>query len=104
MADPVARRRYGRYGCRHRGCGYVVDETGRDVLFLSLSDMAYREGSLYHAMTQRQTFLISMSIVITCILLLGMLRRERKEVGNIGFESALVPIVYAASIAMLTIW
>jgi cation:H+ antiporter len=45
--------------------------------------------------------LLSMTILMTGILLLGMFRRERHGVANIGFESALVLSVYAAGMALV---
>ncbi|MDN5698212.1 MAG: hypothetical protein L0G70_09615 [Rubrobacter sp.] len=63
--------------------------------------MFYREGSLYHAVAQQQVFLISLTMLLTGILLLGLLRRERKGFANIGFESLLVLLLYVGSFAFL---
>ena len=38
---------------------------------------------------------------MTGVLLLGMLRRERRGIANIGWESALVLALYAGSIAVI---
>ena len=63
--------------------------------------MFYREGSLYHAGSQQQVFLISLTMLLTGILLLGPLRRERKGFANIGFESLLILLLYVGSFAFL---
>ena len=65
-----------------------------DVIFLGVSDIAYRSGSVYHAMGDRPTFLITLTILMTSILLLGLLRREKHGIANIGFESALLFLLY----------
>lgn len=82
--------------------GGIIGGNAFDMLFLSFSDVAYRDGSLYHAMTDRQVFLISIGIVMSCLLLLGLLRRQRRGVASIGLESALVLVVYAGAVLALT--
>lgn len=68
-----------------------------DVLFLAFSDIAYREGSIYHAIAPLDVGFIGLGLVLTGILLLGLLRRERTGIGGIGFEGWLILIVYAAT-------
>lgn len=72
-----------------------------DVLFLAFSDFAYRSGSIYHTITQRQIFIISLTILLTGILLLGLLRREKRGIGNVGFESFLILILYLGGFWLL---
>lgn len=72
-----------------------------DVLFLAFSDFAYRGGSIYHTISQRQIFIISLTILLTGILLLGLLRREKRGIGNIGFESFLILIFYLGGFWLL---
>jgi cation:H+ antiporter len=45
--------------------------------------------------------MIALALLLTGILLLGLLRRERRGVLGIGFESALVLVFYLVGIAML---
>jgi cation:H+ antiporter len=72
-----------------------------DVLFLAFSDVAYREGSIYHALSDAPLFIISLTILLTAILLLGLIRRERSGVANIGFESVLVLGVYLMGVGVI---
>jgi cation:H+ antiporter len=65
-----------------------------DVIFLGVSDVAYRSGSVYHAMGDRPAFLVMLTILLTSILLLGLIRREKHGIANIGFESVLLLLVY----------
>ena len=55
----------------------IIGGNSFDVLFIAVADFAYREGSIYHALTQSQSFIIALTILMTGILLLGLLRREK---------------------------
>jgi cation:H+ antiporter len=70
-------------------------------LFVAFSDIAYRGGSIYHALTDSHLFSVSLTILMTGILVMGLLRREKHGVGNIGFESFLVLLLYVGGVLML---
>lgn len=72
-----------------------------DVIFLAVADVAYREGSVYHAMGGRPTFLIMLTILLTSVLLLGLIRREKHGIANIGFESVLLLLIYAGGFLVI---
>ena len=72
----------------------IIGGNCSDVLFVAFSDFAYRGGSIYHAITKHQIFIISLTILMSAILLLGLLRREKHGIGNIGFESFFILILY----------
>lgn len=72
----------------------VMGGNSFDVLFLAISDFAYNQGSIYQAITRSEIFAIALTILITSILLLGLLRREKYGIANIGFESFLVLLCY----------
>ncbi len=81
--------------------GGIIGGNTFDVLFVALSDFAYQEGSIYHALTQAQSFAIALTILMTGILLLGLLRREKHGIGNIGFESFLILLLYLGGCSLL---
>jgi cation:H+ antiporter len=81
--------------------GGIIGGNTFDVLFLAASDAAYPDGSVYHAASQEPFFVLALSIAMTGVLLLGLLRRERHGVGNIGFESLLLILIYLAGSALL---
>lgn len=83
-----------RRGALTLAVGGIIGGNMFDTLFIASSDVAYREGSLYHAVSGQPYFLTALSILMTGVLLLGMLRRERYGIVNIGFESALVFLLY----------
>ena len=88
-----------RRGALQLAVGGIIGGNTYDVLFLALSDAAYRDGSLYHAMEPRHVFLIALALAMSAVLLLGLLRREKSGAGNIGFESVLVLAIYAGAVA-----
>lgn len=81
--------------------GDIIGGNSFDVLFVAFADFAYREGSIYHALTQSQSFIIALTILMTGILLMGLLRREKHGIGNIGFESFLILILYLGGFLLL---
>lgn len=90
-----------RRGALTLAVGDIIGGNCFDVLFLSFSDIAYRDGSIYHAITQREKFIVSLTLLLIGILLLGLLRRERYGFGNIGFESFLIIVLYIAGFVVL---
>jgi cation:H+ antiporter len=76
-----------------------------DVLFLAFADTAYRDGSIYHAISDQQVFTIALTICMTALLLLGLLHRERHGPANVGFESIAILGTYAGGMILLaTAW
>ena len=90
-----------RRGALTLAVGDIIGGNTFDVLFLAFSDVFYRSGSIYHAVTATQTFWLSLSLLMAAVLLLGLLRREKHGIGNIGFESFLVLSLYGAGVLLL---
>ena len=72
-----------------------------DLLFLCFSDVAFRGGSLYHVGTDRQLFIIGLTVVLTAIFLLGLLFRQKDGPARIGWESATMIGVFLLGQVML---
>lgn len=77
-----------------------------DVLFVCAADVAYVQGSLYHApgVGRREAFLTGLAILLNVTLLLGLLYRQRRGPGNIGFESVLMLALYVAGFFIISIF
>lgn len=90
-----------RRGALTLAVGGIIGGNCFDVLFIAFADVAYREGSIYHAMTDQQVFIIALTLLLNAILLLGLLRREKSGIGNIGFESFMVLLLYAGAFVVL---
>jgi cation:H+ antiporter len=89
-----------RIGAVSLAVGDVIGGNAFEVMFLCAADLFY-DGSIYEAITEqdRTTGLIAM--LMTGVLLLGMLRRVKSGFGGIGFESALVLVLYAGSVLLI---
>lgn len=90
-----------RHGAFALAVGGIIGGNAFDTLFLAASDVAYRPGSIYHAFGDQQHFLIALSILMTAILLMGLVSREKRGIGNIGFESFGILTLYAFAVAMM---
>lgn len=92
-----------RRGALTLAVGDILGGNAFDVLFLSVSDALYLPGSLYAAIGQQELLWVAVSILMSAVLLMGLLRRQKHGVANIGFESALVLVIYVAALAAL-VW
>lgn len=90
-----------RCGALSLAVGDILGGNAFDVLFLSASDFAYRGGTIYAAISTSEVFWVALAILLAGVLLLGLLRRETYGVGNIGFESFLVLMLYFLGVMTL---
>lgn len=90
-----------RQGALTLAVGGVLGGNSFDVLLVAISDLAYRQGSIYQVLSSQQVFIVALTILMTGILLLGLLRREKHGIGNIGFESVLLLILYLSGFSVL---
>lgn len=81
--------------------GDIVGGNAFDTLFIAVSDVAYRDGPIYGAVAVAEQFWLALTVLMTGILLAGLLFRERHGVGNIGFESVLLLLVYLSGAAVV---
>lgn len=79
-----------RRGALQLAVGGIIGGNMFDALFVAAGDIAYREGSIYNAISERTIFWVALVILMTAILLLGLLRREKEGPGGIGWESSLL--------------
>lgn len=92
-----------RRGALTLAVGDIIGGNTFDVLFLSFSDLLYRDGSIYHAVTPVQSFWLVLSLVMASVLLLGLMRREEHGIANIGFESFLVLVLYISGVLLFLV-
>ena len=88
-----------RQGALMLAVGGIIGGNSFDVLFVSLADFAYADGSIYAAATERQLFTLGLGMAMTGILLLGMLRRERHGPVRVGSETVALVVLYVAGSA-----
>lgn len=90
-----------RRGALTLAVGGIIGGNAFDTLFAAVSDVAYREGSIYHAIPDSVSLWIALSLLMNGVLLAGLVRRQRDGPGHIGFESVAIIICYLIGIAML---
>jgi cation:H+ antiporter len=74
-----------------------------NMLVIAAADAGYAQGSIYHDMAPVQMTWGLVSILMTAILLLGLVRRETYGIGRIGFESALILGVYVIALSVIVV-
>jgi cation:H+ antiporter len=91
-----------KHGALTLAVGDIIGGNSFDVLFIAFADFAYRGGSIYHAITNSQVFVMTLTILMTGVLLMGLLRREKYGIGNIGFESFLIIMLYTGGFLLVS--
>jgi len=81
--------------------GDIIGGNTFDTLFIAVSDIAYRSGSIYRDVSSTEIFWLAMTMLMTGILLMGLLHRQRRGIANIGMESFLVLVIYVGGLAFL---
>lgn len=89
-----------RVGALQLAIGGIIGGNTFDTLFLTAADVAYRDGSLYHAIGTADHFWTATGVLMTAILLAGLVFRERSGPARMGLESLALLIVYAGAIAL----
>ena len=92
-----------RRGALTLAVGGIIGGNAFDTLFAAASDIAYRPGSIYHAMTQSVAFWTTLTLLMSAVLLLGLLRREEQGPGAIGVESVVLVVLYLAGVSVLLV-
>lgn len=92
-----------RIGAYNLAIGNIIGGNAFDVLFIAAADVAYRDGSLYGRFGEADLLLLGSSMLMTTMLLLGMLRRERYGFAGIGFESTLMLAIYALVVVAMAL-
>lgn len=90
-----------RRGALTLAVGDILGGNAFDVLFLAVSDVLYLSGPIYTAIGPDELLWSAVTILLSGVLMMGLLRREKFGLGNIGFESALVLMIYAAAVVTL---
>jgi cation:H+ antiporter len=83
-----------RQGALTLAVGNIIGGNCFDVIFVALADVAYLDGSILHAVTTEQQFGVALALLMTSVLLLGLLHREKNGIANIGWESVTILLLY----------
>lgn len=90
-----------RQGALTLAVSNVLGGNSFDILFVAFSDFAYEEGSILHTFEKGQTFIISLTLMLTAILTLGLLDRQKKGFAGIGWESLAVLLLFTGGYSIL---
>lgn len=90
-----------RLGALTLAVGDIVGGNAFDTLFIAVSDTFYREGSIFAAITETERIWLGSAMLMNCVLLMGLMYRQRKGIANIGMESALIAVIYLVTVSYL---
>jgi cation:H+ antiporter len=90
-----------RMGALTLAVGDIVGGNAFDTLFVAVSDIFYREGPIYAAVAQTEKVWLGAAMLMNAVLLMGLMYRERRGIGNIGLESALILLIYVLTVTYL---
>lgn len=90
-----------RHGALTLAVGGVLGGNAFDTLLVAISDVVHSEGSIYVHIPEHLLFLSALTILMTGILLMGLVQREKHGVGNIGFESFFILTIYVGGITYM---
>ena len=90
-----------RRGALTLAVGGIIGGNAFDVLFISASDLAYRQGSIYHAISHEASFWLALNLFMSGILIMGLIRREKHGLAGIGWESAAILLLYPLGVFLL---
>ncbi|SCG64660.1 sodium:calcium antiporter [Micromonospora coxensis] len=81
----------------------VLGGNSLDALNLVVGDIAYRDGSIYHAAGTEELFVTTNALFMTAVLVGGLLVRQACGWGRLGFEGVLLVTSYAAMTVILAL-
>ncbi len=90
-----------RMGALNLAVGDIIGGNAFDTLFIAASDIAYRDGPIYASISSTEQFWLANSMLMTGVLLMGLIYRERRGPANIGLESVLLLVLYFGGVAIL---
>jgi len=81
-----------RRGALTLAVGGIIGGNAFDTLFMAASDIAYRDGSIYHTMSADMERWVTLTLLMAAILIMGLIRRgtvwrranRRRERGDHG--------------------
>lgn len=93
-----------RRGALQLAVGGIIGGNMFDTLFLTIGDAGYRSGSIYHAVTDADYFWNAIALLMSGVLLLGLIYRQKTGAVRIGFESLWLLLIFACAAALQSMW
>lgn len=92
-----------RRGALTLAIGGILGGNAFDTMFAAIADYAYLEGSIYQYVALKDEGVAAMAAIMTGFILIGLLHRQQKGPGGIGFESVAVILVYCIGSLILVL-
>ena len=89
-----------RRGALQLAVGGIIGGNTFDSLFLVVSDLLYRDGSLFHAVGRTDLFWLATALAMTSVLMAGLVLRQPKGPGGIGVESTTLLLLYGTAVGL----
>lgn len=87
-----------RVGALTLAVGDIIGGNTFDVLFIAAADVAFAQGSIYHAVTDATIFVLALTVLLTSVLAAGLIYRERT---GVGFEGLAILAIYATGFTVI---
>ena len=78
----------------------IIGGNAFDMCFIAASDFTLGPASIYHPLGAELRLSLGLASLLNGVLLLGMLVREEKGLGNIGLEGPIILLVYSGGLAL----
>jgi cation:H+ antiporter len=89
-----------RFGAYSMAAANILGTNSWEIALFLPADIAYREGAIIDAMQPSACFLAAIGIMAISAYLWGILERRDKTVLGMGYDSALVLVVYVAGLSL----
>jgi len=90
-----------RVGAYTMAVANIFGTNSLEAGLLLLTDVVYRDGLILQSVDRSSQFVAAVGILLTCIYLWGLLERRDRTILGMGLDSALVLIVWLASLFVL---
>ncbi|NJL32807.1 MAG: hypothetical protein HC893_01810 [Chloroflexaceae bacterium] len=82
--------------------GGIIGENAFDTLLLLARLLPSAMARIYHAVScQQQIFFVALTMLLSTIRLMGLLYREQRGLGNVGFEGLSMLVLYIGAVILL---
>ncbi len=92
-----------RRGALTLAIGGIIGGNAFDTLFTAASDVAYREGSIYHAIPDALIEWLALTLLMCGVLMMGLVRRQERGLAGIGFESVAIIGLYVLGVVLMLV-
>lgn len=92
-----------RLGALTLAVGGILGTNCFNMTVIAAADIVYPEASIYHAVTPLQILWGLVTILMTAVLLLGFIYRERYGIARIGLESFLMLLIYTGAVGFFLV-